>query len=312
MRTRIYASLIILAFGAVRLPLEDELAREHRAAYFHGAKLDLDMRQRIGQLGFVAALGGFRAVIADLLWLQAHTAWERTEWGRMVGLFETVTSLQPRCLMFWDMASWHMAYNASVAAREDKRQPREALRIKAEREYWKVGEDFLLRGIQNNPDHALLYDRLGMIYRDKFKDHQKAFDMYEQGRQRPDAMPYVRRFAAYELAEIPGSEREAYDRLKALCAEGHEERLPTLLTKLHKLERKLSIPRGESLYRSAVYDLAETPGHERDAYDRLKELYAEDPEGREPAFLTKLRNLEQKLGIPPNESVYNPDAQTPK
>jgi len=256
MRARFYASLIILAFGALRLPLEEQLAREHRAAYFHGAKLDLDMRQRVGQLGFIAALGGFRALVADFLWLEAHTAWERTEWGRMVGLFDTVCSLQPRCLMFWDMAAWHMAYNASVAAREDKRQPREALRMKAEREYWKVGEDFLLRGIQNNPDHALLYDRLGMIYRDKFKDHQKAFEAYEQGWQIPDAMAYVRRFAAYELAEIPGREREAYERLKALYAEGEDERLPTLLK--------------------------------------------------------KLQNLEQKLGIPPNESVYNPDAQIPK
>jgi hypothetical protein len=108
--------------------------------------------------------------------------------------------------MFWDMASWHMAYNASVAAREDKNQPREALRIKAEREYWKVGEDFLLRGIQNNPDHALLYDRLGMVYRDKFKDHQKAFEAYEQGWQirtrclMSDASPRMN-------SRIPGRER---------------------------------------------------------------------------------------------------------
>ena len=252
MRVRVLALLIILVFGAVRLPLEEQLTREHRAAYFHGAKLDLDMRERIGQMGFVAALGGFRALVADLVWLQAHTAWEHTEWGRMVRHFDTATSLQPRCLMFWDMAAWHMAYNASVAAREDKRQPREALRLKAEREYWKVGEDFLLRGIQNNPDRALLYDRLGMLYRDKFKDHEKAHAIYEQASRLPDAMPYVRRFAAYELAQIPGREREAYARLKALYDEGPDERLPTLLKTLGNLEEKLGVPQNEKVYSPAA------------------------------------------------------------
>ena len=248
MRARILAILIILAFGALRLPLEERLTREHRAAFFHGAKMDLDMRQRLGQLGFIAALGGFRALVADLMWLEGHTAWERTEWGRMVGIFDTVVSLQPRCLMFWDMSAWHMAYNASVAAREDKRQPREALRLKAEREYWKVGEDFLLRGIQNNPDRALLFDHLGMLYRDKFKDHEKAHAIYERGRQLPDAMAYVRRFAAYELAQIPGREREAYVRLKALYDEGPEERLPTLLKLLGNLEEKLDVPQNQRVY----------------------------------------------------------------
>ena len=48
--------------------------------------------------------------------------------------------------------------NASVAAYENPKQPREALRLKAQREYWKLGEDYLLRGIANNPDEPALYD----------------------------------------------------------------------------------------------------------------------------------------------------------
>ncbi len=248
MKARVIAILIIVAFGVVRLPLEADLEREHRAAYFHGAKLDLDMRQRLGQLGFMAALGGFRALVADLLWIEAHTAWERTEWGRMAGLFDTVTALQPRCLLFWDMAAWHMAYNASVAAREDPNQPQEVLRLKAEREYWELGEDFLKRGIQNNPDRAQLYDRLGQLYRDKFKDSEKAYDAYDAGRKLPDALDYMKRFAAYELAKIPGREREAYERLKELYEMGEEQRKPTLLTELAKLQEKLNVPPKERVY----------------------------------------------------------------
>jgi len=137
------------------------------------------------------------------------------------------------------------------AAREDPKQPREALRIKAEREYWRIGEDFLLRGIQNNPDRALLFDRLGMLYRDKFKDPLKAHEIYERGRQLPDAMPYLRRFAAYELAKIPGREQESYARLKALYDEGEDERLPTLRRALAELEEKLGVPENARVYNPA-------------------------------------------------------------
>jgi hypothetical protein len=248
MKARVIAILIIVAFGIVRMPLEADLEREHRAAFFHGAKLDLDMRQKLGQMGFIAALGGFRAVVADLLWIEAHTAWERTEWGRMAGLFEIVTALQPRCMLFWDIASWHMAYNAGVAALNDPTQPNELLRLKAQHEYWKIGEDFLLRGVQNNPDRALLYDRLGQLYRDKFKDPEKAFAAYEEGRTKEGALDYMNRFAAYELAKIPGREREAYERLKALYEQGEDQRKPTVLTELAKLQEKLNVPPKERVY----------------------------------------------------------------
>ncbi len=248
MKSRAFALLILLGFGAVRLVPEQRLTMEHRAAYFHGGQLDLDMRQRLGQGGFIAALSGFRALVADVLWIQAHSAWERTEWGRMKLIFDTVTSLQPRCLMFWDMAAWHMAWNASVAAYDDPNQPRESLRIRAQREYFHLGEQFLLDGIKNNPDRALLYDRLGTLYRDKFKDFCKAHAAYESCAKLPDAPAYAKRFAAYSLAECPGNERAAYDLLVALYKMGPEERLPTLLKKLAEMQEKLSVPPAERIY----------------------------------------------------------------
>lgn len=248
MKIRLIGFLIIVAFGIVRLPLENAFETERRNAFFHGARLDLKTRERVGQLGFVAALSGFRALVADLLWMEAHTAWEHTKWGRMFGLFQTVTSLQPRSLLFWDMASWHMAYNASVAALNNPKQPRAALRMKAQREYWKIGEDFLIRGIQNNPDRAQLYDRIGQLYRDKFKDPEKAYEAYETGRKKEGALGYMDRFAAYELAKIPGREREAYERLKGLYEEGEEQRLPTVLTELARLQEKLNVPKNERVY----------------------------------------------------------------
>jgi hypothetical protein len=247
-KTRLIALGIIAAFGIVRMPFEQRLAEEHRAAFFHGAQLNLDLRQQIGQMGFLAALSGFRAVVADVLWIQAHSAWERTEWGRMKLLFEAVTSLQPRCLMFWDMASWHMAWNASVAALYDRNQPREALRIKAQREYFKLGEDFLLRGIQNNPDKGFLYEKLGAFYDQKMHDSCKAAEYFSKAATFPESLPYVKRLAAFRLAECPGREREAYEKLVALYKMGEAERVPTLYTKLRELQEKLSVPEEQRIY----------------------------------------------------------------
>ena len=245
MKARILGIAILLVFGVVRMPIEARLEREQRALHYHGATFTLDTRQRLGQMGFVAALSGFRALVADVLWIQAHTAWQRTEWGRMKVLFDTVTALQPRNVAFWDMAAWHMAFNASVAAREDESQPHAALRLRAEREYWRLGEDLLLRGVANNPDRAVLYERLGLLYREKFKDAEKGYWAYDEAARRPDSMPYVHRFALYELAKIPGREREAYDRLKALHDKSEDERLPTLERLLRELGEKLSIPPDE-------------------------------------------------------------------
>lgn len=246
-RRLLIAGLAVLLFGVLRLPLETHLERERRAALFQGAKLDLSLRERVGQMGFLAALSGFRALVADALWLHASTVWERVEWGTMKLDFDAVTTLQPRCILFWDMSAWHMYANASIAAYEDRRQPREALRLKAQREYWRLGEDYLIRGVANNPGSATLLTSLGTLYRDRFRDHCKAAGAYARGAALPDAPVYLHRFAAYELAQCPGHEREAYEKLLSFYHRGEDERLPTLLRHLGELQEKLNVPAAQKV-----------------------------------------------------------------
>lgn len=247
MKPKLIALAVLVVFGLIRLPIERNLEAQQRALHYHGARVEIRMRQQLGQMAFVAALSGFRAVVARSLELEAHTAWQRTEWGRLKLLYDTVCTLEPRNMQCWDMAGWHMAYNASVAALNNQDQPRVALRLKAQREYFHLGEDFYLRGIENNPDHALLFERLATVYRDKLKDPAKASHYYEEAAKRPDAMAYVHRFAVYELAKVPGKEKEAYARLKALYEKSEGERLPTLLRLLHELEDKLGVPQDQRI-----------------------------------------------------------------
>ena len=241
----VLVTLIVL--GAIKLPVERDLAVIHRQEHFRGVEFNLDLREKLGQLGFIAALSGFRAIVADGLFIQAHVAWERTEWSRVLLLFRHVTTLQPRSILFWDMAAWHMAWNASVAAMNDRAQPRLALRVKAQRQYFALGKDFLERGIKNNPDRPQLYETLARLYKEKYKDHERASEFFAKAAALPGTPRYEKRFSAYELSYCEGREREAYERLRNIYDEGEKERLPTMITRLKFLENKLGIPQDQRI-----------------------------------------------------------------
>lgn len=249
---RIFVVILALAlFGAAKLPAEYAISTAHRQLHFRAVDFGPELREQIGQLGFIAGLSGFRSLVADVLFVQAHVAWERTDWGRVLLLFQQVTTLQPRVILFWDMAAWHMAWNASAAAMRDSGQPRLALRIKAQREYFQIGKDFLERGIKNNPDRPQLYEALARLYQDKYNDHEHAAEFFGKAASLPGAPSYAKRFAAYELSHCEGRAREAYDRLHALYALGEGERLPTLIRLLKNLEITLNIPLDQRITDSA-------------------------------------------------------------
>ena len=243
------AILLLALAGAVLLPWQIGLQHRAKTAGFRNISLNLGLREQIGQSGFLAALSGFRSPLAALLWIEAHTAWEKTEWGRMASLFDTVTTLQPHNLLYWDIASWHMAWNASAAALQDTKQASPALRERAARQYIALGRDILERGIRNNPSDYLLYERLGILLRDKQQDHSAAADAFAKAASMSSSPAYIKRFAAYEVSKVPGREKEAYDRLRSLYEGG--ERFPTLLSRVEELEGKLSIPKEQRISTAA-------------------------------------------------------------
>ncbi len=242
--------VLILVFGIVRLPFERGLARERVANSVNPVPLDLSLRERVSQNEFIAAMGGFRSLVADLLWIEVMTDWERVEYGKMNVKFGTVTTLVPHNVMFWDMAGWHMAYNASVAVMDDPKEPKIAIRKKRQREYFLLGKDYIEHGIANNPQSATLYHMLGEIEQRKFGDHLAASIAYDKAAACPHALTYEKRDAVYELAKVPGREREAWQRLRALYDMGPQERLPTLEKDLRELEEKLHLPQEQRIYKT--------------------------------------------------------------
>src|SRR5207237_9186854 len=92
-------SLFLLAFGGARLPIESAISQQYRSAHFHTTDLNLDLREQIGQLGFLAALSGFRSLVADVVFIQAYVAWERTEWEWVLLLFGDALRVDSRSIV---------------------------------------------------------------------------------------------------------------------------------------------------------------------------------------------------------------------
>lgn len=248
-RRYLLGTVLVLAFGLARLPFERALAHERTAGSVNSVQLDVSLRERVTQNEFIAALGGFRSLVADVLWIEAQTDWEKVEYGKMNLKFGTATTLVPHNTMFWDMAGWHMAYNASVAVMEDPKEPKLAIKKKRQREYFELGKDYLEHGIANNPQSRDLRIMLGKIEAEKLGDHLRASAAFDAAAACPHPFGYEKRMAAYELAKVPGRERDAYERLRALHEMGPQERLPTLETDLRQLEEKLQIPAEQRIYK---------------------------------------------------------------
>ena len=97
------------------------------------------------------ALGGFRGLISNVLWMRANKLQEESKFFEMVQLADWITKLQPHYSQVWRIQAWNMTYNISVKFpnRDDKW-------------HWIMSGVKLLRdeGIQYNPHEPALYEEL--------------------------------------------------------------------------------------------------------------------------------------------------------
>ncbi len=245
-RAMLGAMAVVLLTGWFRVGFEAGLHERARGAGFHLAEVRLDLRERLGQAGFIGALSGFRALVADVIWLEAWTSWSRMEWVRLKVQLEAVTRLQPRCVLFWTSSAWHMTHNAAGAMLLDERMA-ESARRRAEREYQQFGEAFLRRGLGYNSESPELWTALAELYANKYRNPEQAYALYLEAARRPGSFRFVERFAYFQLAKVRGREREAYENLRRLYLEDEDNRKPTLLRELGRLELELNVPEAQRL-----------------------------------------------------------------
>lgn len=101
------------------------------------------------------ALGGFRGILADVLWMRAGTLQDEGRYFELVQLSDWITKLQPRSPAVWAYHAWNMAYNISALLTDP-----------AERWRWVRNGIALLRdeGMVANPGSPRLHQELAWLF----------------------------------------------------------------------------------------------------------------------------------------------------
>ena len=64
--------------------------------------------------GVLAAMGGLRAIAAEVVWFRADRLQEEGRYVELAQLAETLAFLEPHTPEVWSYAAWNLAYNVSV------------------------------------------------------------------------------------------------------------------------------------------------------------------------------------------------------
>ncbi|MGD1086245.1 MAG: hypothetical protein ABSA47_16035 [Verrucomicrobiota bacterium] len=103
------------------------------------------------------ALGGFRGLISNVLWIRADELQDEGRYFEMVQLADWISKLEPHFATVWIMQAWNMAFNISVKCKDFEERWRWVQR----------GLQLLQEGIKYNPGDITLYKELSWFFRFK-------------------------------------------------------------------------------------------------------------------------------------------------
>jgi len=135
------------------------------------------------QVALGIAMGAFRGLFVNILWIRANALKEDGRYHEAIDLAKAITTLQPRFPQVWIFHAWNMAYNISVATQTPQ-----------ERWQWVSAGIKLLRdrGIPANPNDLLIHKELAWIF------------LHKIGGYLDDANVYYKRRLAAEWTEVLG------------------------------------------------------------------------------------------------------------
>jgi len=138
------------------------------------------------------ALGGFRGLISNALWIRASDLQENDKYFEMAQLADWITKLEPHFVQVWLVQSWNMAYNISVKFKDFP-----------DRWRWVERGIELLRdqGLHYNPNETLIYRELAWFFQHKM------------GANLDDAHLYYKQEWLDEMSEIFGRKKPDLDEL---------------------------------------------------------------------------------------------------
>jgi len=138
------------------------------------------------------ALGGFRGLISNALWIRAGDLQENDKFFEMAQLADWITKLEPHFVHVWLVQSWNMAYNISVKFKDYP-----------DRWRWVERGIELLRddGLRYNPNETLIYRELAWFFQHKM------------GANLDDAHMYYKQEWLAEMSNVFGKKKPDLDEL---------------------------------------------------------------------------------------------------
>lgn len=160
------------------------------------------------------ALGGFRGLIANMLWIRAMDLQENDKFFEMAQLADWITKLEPHYVQVWTVQAWNMSYNISVKFKDFD-----------DRWRWVQRGITLLRdeGLKYNPNETLLYRELSWHFQHKM------------GANLDDANMVYKQEWLKEMSEVFGKQEPNLDELLHPKDEEALHRL-NLLTNKYKMD----------------------------------------------------------------------------
>ncbi|HEY5910992.1 MAG TPA: hypothetical protein VJA21_10360 [Verrucomicrobiae bacterium] len=160
------------------------------------------------------ALGGFRGLISNALWIRANDLQEQDKFFEMAQLADWITKLEPHFVQVWLVQAWNMAYNISVKFTDF-----------SDRWRWVLRGVQLLRddGLRYNPNEVLIYRELAWFFQHKI------------GANLDDANMHYKQQWANDIAEVFDKKKPNLDELIHPQTEDQQRRA-TLLRSKYKMD----------------------------------------------------------------------------
>ncbi len=191
---RRYRTLYLFVLGLLMLqvPLQEGIHKQRKDVF--------DPNRKIRGMGLVnvegpttaiiAALGGFRTVAADILWMKVDNLWDGGSWQYIPTLLESVVQLDPHFILAWKVYGWHLAYNLNAESVTT-----------IDKKYWlDKGVKVLERAVDVNPDSWEPRFELGWTLFDRAHLYPQAADIFLTASKLKGAPAYIDRlyYRSYE------------------------------------------------------------------------------------------------------------------
>jgi len=160
------------------------------------------------------ALGGFRGLIANALWMRSTHLQDEDKFFEAIQLADWITKLEPHFPQVWAYMAWNMAYNISVKFNDA-----------GDRWRWVRAGFELLRdeGLRYNPNETLVFRELAWIFQHKM------------GANLDDANVRYKQEWANEMARVFGKKTPDLDELINPTTDDARQRL-AILTNEFKMD----------------------------------------------------------------------------